>query len=289
MISTIMNDFLVVSATTLGAELKSIRSLETGIEYLWQAHKEIWPRHAPNLFPIVGKMAGKYTVDGKEYQLNQHGFARDMEFKLASSSDSELVYELAYSDETLKLYPYKFNFQIVYQISGNELIVKYIVKNNDNKTIYFSLGAHPAFNVPLIVGEKFEDYFLEFEDYETIGRYPIENGLIAQQPVALLDDKKKLPLTKELFLEDALVLKNMKSEQITLKSSKSRYYVKMRYRGFPFFGIWTKPGFDKFICLEPWRGIADTVGKSTSFQEKEGMLSLEVAKTSESFYSMIFG
>ncbi len=286
--TTLLNDTLMVTATTNGAELKSIRNLDNGIEYLWQAKKEIWPRHAPNLFPIVGKM-GKYIVDGQDYQMNQHGFARDLPFKLVSSSDTEMVYELSFNENTLKVYPYKFIFQVVYQIVDNELIVKYIVKNVDSKTIYFSVGAHPAFNVPLIVGEKFDDYYLDFEHYETVGKFPIQNGCIATESMPLLDDQKKLILSKELFLNDALVIKNMKSEQITLRSHKSRYYVKMKFKGFPFFGIWTKPGFDSFICLEPWRGIADTVGQITDIQHKEGIIALEKGNISESIYSMIFG
>lgn len=286
--TTLLNDYLLVTASTDGAELKSIRNLDNGIEYLWQAKKDIWPRHAPNLFPIVGKM-GKYTVDGKDYQMNQHGFARDSAFKLLSSSDTEMVYELTFSDATLKLYPYKFVFQVVYQIADKELIVKYIVKNVDTKTIYFSVGAHPAFNVPLIVGEKFDDYYLDFEHYETVGKFAIENGCIAQNSIPFLDDQKKLVLSKDLFLNDALVIKNIKSEQITLRSHKSRYFVKMKFKGFPFFGIWTKPGFDAFICLEPWRGIADTVDKPLPIDQKEGIIALEKGKISESVFSMQFG
>lgn len=286
---TLLNETIIVTANTQGAELKSIRNLENGIEYLWQANKDIWARHAPNLFPIVGKMDGNYSIDGKEYQMNQHGFARDLPFKLLSSSDTEVVFELTHKDETFKVYPYKFSFQVIYKIIENELFVTYKVKNLDSKTIYFSVGAHPAFNVPLVVNEKFEDYYLEFEHYETIGKYPIENGLIASESKPLLIDQKKMILSKDLFIEDALVIKNMKSEQITLRSHKSRYYIKMKYKGFPYFGIWTKPGFDKFLCLEPWKGIADTVGKKVSFEKKEGIISLEIGKTSESTFSMIFG
>lgn len=287
--NSILNDSLIVSAKNQGAELCSIRSLDTGIEYLWQANAAIWPRHAPNLFPIVGKMDGKYTVDGKDYEMNQHGFARDLDFKLAQSTDTKLVYELNYSAETLKVYPYKFKFFVIYEIFDNELSVKYRIQNQDDKDIYFSVGAHPAFNVPFIVNETFSDYYLEFEKEEILGRYLIDNGLILEQSEPLLNGETRLNLTKELFLQDAIVLKNLKSKAITLKCKKSKYFIKMKFDGFNYFGIWTKPGFDKFICLEPWKGIADTKGKKTSLETKEGIIKLAKSKTVEYEYSMIFG
>lgn len=287
--NSILNDSLIVTAQSKGAELTSIRSLETGIEYLWQANPTVWPRHAPNLFPIVGKMDGKYTVDGKEYEMNQHGFARDSEFKLSQSTDTKLVYELLYSAETLKVYPYKFKFFVVYEIFDNELSVKYRVENQDDKEIFFSVGAHPAFNVPLIVNETFTDYYIDFEKEETLGRYLIDGGLILENSEPILENESRLNLTKELFLQDAIVLKNMKSKSLTLKSKKSKYYIKVKFDGFNYFGIWTKPGFDKFICLEPWKGIADTKGKKVAFHEKEGIIKLAKAKTFECEHSMVFG
>lgn len=287
--NSILNDYLIVTAQSKGAELTSIRSLETGIEYLWQANPAVWPRHAPNLFPIVGKMNGKYTVEGKQYEMNQHGFARDSDFKITKSSDTTLVYELQYSNESLKVYPFKFRFYVIYEIFDNEISVKYRVENLDDKDIYFSVGAHPAFNVPLVVNESFSDYYIDFEKDETLGRFMIEDGLILEQSKPILENENRLFLTKELFLQDAIVLKNMKSKTLTMKSKKSKYFVKIKFDGFNYFGIWTKPGFDKFICLEPWQGIADTKGKKVNLENKEGIIKLTKSKTFECEHSMIFG
>ncbi|MFN0048417.1 MAG: aldose 1-epimerase family protein [Cytophagales bacterium] len=287
--SKIANSFLTISAKIQGAELTSIKSNTTGIEYLWQALPSIWPRHAPVLFPIVGKLAdGKYNYKGKTYELPQHGFARDMDFELVGENNNILTYILVSTPDTLAKFPFEFKFYVIYQLLDNQLITTYKVLNVGKDDMYFSVGAHPAYACPILPTEKFEDYYLEFEQKEVIGRYLIQNGLISQHTIPLLYNENILPLSVELFKDDAIVLKNIKSKTITIKSNKSAHSVKMNFDGFPFFGIWTKPGNNAFICLEPWLGIADTVDKKQDFTQKEGILKLEAGQSFEASYTVTF-
>lgn len=287
---TIKTAALSISAKADGAELTSIASLHTGIEYLWQASPEIWPRHAPVLFPIVGKPAKVYEIEGQDCALSQHGFARDQRFSIVKHSDNELVYRLTENEKTLQVYPYSFQFEIGYKVEGNMLLTTYTVHNTDSRKIWFSVGAHPAFNCPLLPSETFEDYYIAFEKVEPVEKHLLENGLLNGKTASVLHgDSNILPLSLELFLEDALVLKHIASKSMVLKSRKSAHYVQMDFEGFPFFGIWTKPGTNRFVCLEPWMGIADTFGKNVPFQEKEGILSLESGQSFNCSFTLVFG
>lgn len=287
---TIQNNNLTVTAKGFGAELVSIYSKEHNIEYLWQADKEVWSRHAPVLFPIVGKLQNNsYNFEGKTYSLPQHGFARDMEFELEEKTQNQLVFLLKSTEETLSKYPFDFELRIIYTLEGNTVLVTYEVKNSGTSPMYFSIGAHPGFNSPLKEGEKFNDYFLEFEKEEMLFRYLLSDGLLtgATEPVIVQD--RTFRLSRELFEKDALVFKHLKSNKITLRSEKSGHYVEMLFKDFPFYGIWTKPGQDRFLCLEPWNGIADTKGNSSNLTEKEGILSLESGKSFSCSYQLVLG
>ena len=269
------NEFLTAKFKSLGAEWTSLKSKSNGLEYVWQADPEIWAKHAPNLFPIVGKVANnQYTYEGKKYDLGQHGFARDSEFQVETQEKESITFLLKSSEVSLIVFPFDFEFRIKYSLKGNSLHTKYKVSNPSKEKFWFSVGAHPAFNIPLGDGGAFSDYFIEFEKLENVGRFLIEGGLISKQTTPALINSNILPLSKELFLEDALVFKELKSTSMTIRSKKNNHFVKMDFAGFPFFGIWTKPGFDKYLCLEPWCGIADSVGGTGVLNEKEGIHSL---------------
>jgi galactose mutarotase-like enzyme len=274
MIEFIENDLLRVEVNAFGAELKSIFNKENQQEYLWQAHPAFWTRRAPVLFPIVGKLKNNiYKSEGKCWEMSQHGFARDSIFQLMEKTSDSLTYCLKHSPESLKVYPYRFEFYIQYLLTDNNLTVKYEVVNIDDKTIHFSVGGHPGFNCPLNKGEQFSDYYLEFEKEETTERYKITEGCFNGDSEKLLRKEKMLPLSEDLFLADAIVLKNLNSSFIKLKSRKSNYELKFNFRGFPYLGIWTKPGAP-FLCIEPWYGLADRIDFEGDFEEKEGMNSL---------------
>lgn len=264
-----------ITVRAYGAELCSFLDTEDMKEYIWQADPQVWSRHAPILFPIVGKLQhDTYTYQGKTYQLPQHGFARDQTFEVVEQTDNSLLFELRESEATLKQYPFPFVLQIKYVLEGNTVTVGYRVQNPGEEDLFFSIGGHPGFNCPLQAGELFTDYFLEFEQPETLERYLVEEGLLTGETEKVLDNKRVLPLRDDLFAKDALVLKEFASSQLTIRSSKHPHQVNVRFKDFPYLGIWSKPVGASFVCIEPWYGVASTIGSSSDLTKKEGILQL---------------
>jgi galactose mutarotase-like enzyme len=270
------NGILEVSISPKGAELQSIINKQTGLEYLWNADPSFWSKKSPVLFPIVGGLRNNsYQYQGKSYQLNRHGFARESLFEVHELTATAVSYVLQSNENTLKIYPFDFAFFVSYAINGNKLTCAYKVENTGNEPMYFSCGAHPAFKVPLIDGTDYTDWFLHFSETENTGKWPLSpEGLILEQPVPCLENINKLPLTKPLFYGDALVFKDLKSAAITIASDKSAHGLKMDFEGFPYYGIWSFKDAD-FVCLEPWCGIADSIDASGQLQDKEGIVLLE--------------
>lgn len=269
------NENYRVEVKLSGAELSSFRNKPDNLEYIWQADPQVWPRHAPILFPVVGKLPNnKYSYEGKTYELTQHGFARDQEFKLRSHTQNELVLELKDSEQTRAVYPFAFRLQVIYRLKENALGVTYLVQNPAETDLYFSIGAHPAFKVPLLPNESFADYYLQFEQPENQGHYLLDQGLLNGKTEPLLRHESRLPLSYDLFLHDALVFKNLASEKIEIKSLHHRHGVTFEFKDYPYFGIWTKQPGAGFVCLEPWHGIASSVGDSGDLNQKEGIIRL---------------
>ncbi len=283
----IQNNFLRVTSKSDGAELTSIYHNQHHIEYLWQA-ENAWPKHAPVLFPIVGQLKDNtFFYEGKPYHLDRHGFARTSKFVLHEQSTTHLLYRLQSNVETLKCYPFQFVFDIKYELADDTLIVSYIVQNSDDKELLFSVGAHPAFKVPLFENESYHDYFLEFEKEENADRWLIDNGLINDQSTPFLKNTNTILLQKQLFYDDALVFKNLASKSICIKNKTNTHGLQMNFKGFPYFGIWAAKDAD-FLCLEPWQGIADPVSTCQQLKSKEGMMVLKPNQISRSFYSITF-
>ena len=272
MICTLENAFIKVEVSAQGAELQSIFSKQFQLEYLWQGDPAFWPRKAPVLFPIVGKLKdNQYTVAGKEYTLFQHGFARDNVFALVSSTNASVVYRLQHNEGFLKIFPFEFQLDIIYSIVDSTLKIEYRIQNpSDTTDLYYSIGAHPGFNCPLVEGETFEDYYLEFEKTEKLNRILLDGGLRGDETEEVSLTNKKLPLSVDLFgPKDAIVVSGLNSERISLKSNKSFHGLHFDYKNYPWFGIWSKPG--PFVCLEPWMGVADDIHSTYEFTEKESI------------------
>ena len=171
----IENEFLKIRIREYGAELTSVFNKKTNIEHLWQADEKFWGWHSPVLFPVVGRcLNDEIIIDGKKYPMEKHGFARKSNFKLLELSQEKMIFALSNSDETFKIYPYRFEFLIGYRLKGNELHVSYEVRNKDDKPIYFQLGGHPAFAVPFNDNEQYADYYVEFEQPENSSRHFID-------------------------------------------------------------------------------------------------------------------
>ena len=278
------NKQLEVITDSFGAEMHSIR--HDGIEYLWQADPEFWARHAPILFPIVGKLTNdEYYYDSKSYKMEGHGFARDSEFKLISTSTDEIIYELTDSANSLEKYPFHFNLKITYKLVENRITVNYAVRNTDKKTIYFGIGAHPAFNVPLEQG-SFEDYYLSIDPTEKRAHIPIDpaTGTLKLSEAEDVSDYKK-KLTHELFSSDALVYTSSDKMTVSLENNLDDRSVSVSWEKMPFFGLWSPyPKKAPFVCIEPWCGVADIQTIDADLTIKFGINTLEPDQVFECSY-----
>ena len=276
----IQNDNLSVRINFKGAELSSVYNKKDKIEHLWQADASVWARHAPILFPIVGQVkGGKYKVEGVEYSLGQHGFARDRAFELDEITKTKAVFKLESDDDSLKIYPFKFNLFVKYSLVGGKLDICYEVVNTDTKEILFGLGAHPGFTVPFNSDSKFEDYYLEFEKNETADKLLLsQNGLLSGEVhEKFLNNTNRIPLEYSTFSKDALIFENLESSYISIKSNKTDVSLKMGIANFPLLGIWTMPGKDApYICIEPWYGVADAESSTGKFEDKKAINKLAV-------------
>lgn len=279
MITKLENDFLILHISDQGAEMQSVYSKKLNREILWQADKSIWARHAPVLFPFVGKSKNdSYHFNGTDYPMVQHGFARDKKFTISEQLNDRVVFELQEDEDTLAIYPFRFILQIRYSLKENQITCNYRVINTDTNQLLFSIGAHPGFVCPLFESENFSDYRLLLEKKETPLRYLLSGGLQNGETENAGFIQGDLELKKELFEKDAIVLKNIGSNSILLSSDN--YSLSFSWNNMPFFGIWTKLPGAGFICLEPWAGIADSVNSSGNLEEKEGTIKL---KTNEQY------
>lgn len=270
MIYSIENKFLKVCVKSFGCEITSIQSKETGFEYLWQGNPEIWSGQAPILFPIIGRLIDdKYTLDGQEYEMEKHGFARRNEWRFLDSDGTSMSFVLTENEKTLKNYPFCFELIVRYTLEDKILKVSHDVINKSNKKMYFSLGAHPAFNCA--IGDK-----LVFDQKETLNtvKIDLEKSLRLPDEIPVLNNETDIIITEDIFNEDALILSEVKSDCLTLKSDKHNRKVKFNIGNAPYLGIWAKPGAP-YVCIEPWFGVNDSQVKKADFSEKDAINTLE--------------
>jgi galactose mutarotase-like enzyme len=280
------NGHLFVGINDKGAELTAITDMLTGYEFLWGADPAVWARHAPVLFPIVGKLKNnELHIDSNIFSMSQHGFARDKVFTKLESSPTEAWYELKNDAETLKVYPYDFTLRLGYKIDHKTLTCMYKVINTDNKPMHFSIGAHPGFMLP---EANLEAFYIEFEKPETEERHLLEGGLFNGKSKPVLSTPTTINLSKALFDDDAIVFKNLNSTQLKLKHRNSNFCITLSYDGFPHMGIWAPKNNEQFICLEPWCGHADPVVGHSDIAQKEGIITLDAGKEFNRSYSLTF-
>lgn len=285
------NEELLVELTEQGAELTKIYHKKTGLDYLWDADQAFWGRHAPILFPTVGRLVDDtYYVDGEAFHLTQHGFARDKAFTVVESVENQVVLELLADDKSKLIYPFSFRLRVTYTLLDDQIRVEFQVENTDKRRIYFSIGAHPAFNVPLTEGTKFEDYYLDFGQKEKLDTLLLEGPYRSGELKALATEKTDtLDLDYSLFENDALIFEGLSGNEIAIRSKKHSHFVKVSFPHFPFVGIWT-PGDDApFLCIEPWFGIADSVGNSVELRDKAGIEQLDPEAIFTSEYRIQIG
>ncbi len=268
MTSTIGNRELEISVKQFGAVLTSVKSVKTGYEFLWQGDPKIWSGQSPILFPVIGRMLDdKYLLDGKQYGMIRHGLARHYDFNLRSKTDNELVFEQTENEETLKSYPYKYKLLVSFKIEGNALTVTHTVKNENETQMYFSIGAHPAFNCD--IGDE-----IIFEKNETLISERIdENSILTDEKDLILSDSNTLKLGENSFDKDAMIFSGLNSKSVILSNLKRNKKIRFCFGDAPFFAIWAKPNAP-YVCLEPWYGINDSREKKPDLSKKRGIQEL---------------
>lgn len=288
MIYSLENEKISVKIKETGAELCSYFDKETQREIIWQADPNHWKRHAPILFPIVGKVENnEYKLGDSKFQLSQHGFARDQAFELVKQGNNSITLQINSSEELFKVYPFKFKLQVEISISEKVLKVLYRVLNEGDEKIFFCLGAHPGFNVPFDNSSELSDYKLSFEILENSDR-------LLLSPAGFRTGKReqnwlkgdRINLTEELFIDDALIFDDLKSSFMTIDSDKTNEKVQVGWNKYPHMGIWKPLNNAPFLCIEPWNGMADQEKTDNDFKDKYGIVNLESNNSFECFYTV---
>ncbi len=265
------NEMITLGINSKGAEMKTLKNNDTGLEYLWQADPAFWGRTSPVLFPVVGNYKNQITYyEDKTIKLSQHGFARDSEFELVSQTEDTIWFSLSSTEETYEKYPFHFRLSVGYKIEGSMVTVMWKVANPDNKTLHFSIGAHPAFNCPLQKGEKQEDYFLFFDTDKPLESSIIgTDGFVSEETEFFHTDNGRLAITPNLFDHNTMVIEHHQTHEVSLLTPEGKEYVKVCFTT-PLVGIWTPIEKNApFICIEPWYGRSDRSNFNQQLIERE--------------------
>lgn len=285
---TIQNSKLCVTVAEHGAELQSILSAE-GREYLWQGDPQFWKNRALNIFPYVARLTeGSYFLDGQRYQMPIHGIAPYRDFHLVSNSGTQMVLELVADGETLHQYPRQFCFRVIYTLQEDTLEICFQVENRDEKTMYFGLGGHPGFCLPLAEGKRFEDYRLRFGTACQPQRVGFNAAcfVTGEQTPFELENGQILHLRHDLFDDDAIVLTNM-DRQVTLETEGDLHGVTVRFPQMQYLGIWHAPKkAAPYVCIEPWCSLPAAADKIAVFEEQPDLISLQPGKIYQNNWSI---
>ena len=280
---------LTVMVSPKGAELQSIQKTETGTEYLWQGDPAYWNRKAPVLFPIVGRLKdNQYTYKDQSYTMNQHGFARDAVFNIIEETEDHVTLQFESNEETKKAYPFDFSLSITYTVIEDKVSVEYAVQNtNETEMLYFSIGGHPGFNIPLTEDTVFEDYYFSFLPRKSRKQIPLNGPFADPSQTTLAQTNTTLSLNRKLFEKDALVFEVKEKNTFSILSDKTAHSISVTFENYPYVGIWSVPGKEApFVCIEPWHGIADTVDTSGKLEDKLGIRTLPAKETFTTSYTI---
>lgn len=286
----LQNSFLTVTVSDHGAEIQSVIDNNSKREYMWQADPKIWGRHAPVLFPIVGRLKDdQYTYAGKTYHMGQHGFARDSQFEVESKSDDEITFLLKSNEDTKKQYPFDFELRVTYTLVNNLLEERFDVTNTDDKEMIFGIGGHPGFNLPTDENIKKNDYYFKFEPSIDHIRVPLKAPLIDWAHRSLVATDTLFEISDDLFKDDAWVFQLKGRNKVSIRTDKSDYHINVKMDNAPFVGLWSQyPKTADYICIEPWWGIADTLDSDGKLEDKKGMNRLQPGHTWENGFSIAF-
>ena len=285
------NEYIEASIAERGAELCSLKDLENGRELIWEGRPEFWSYHAPVLFPFVGALNGKqYRYRGKTYQMGQHGFAREKTFRIVRQTNDLAVHVLESDEQTREIYPFDFRLQITQKLEGRSLNVGWEVVNpSETETLFFSIGAHPAFRVPCREDSRKNECFVRFPGKETLTYIlkasDADAAVPSRQYTMRLDDGY-LKIEDHLFDIDTFIFEDGQIREVSLCGADRKPYVTMTCDGFPYFGLWTKSDTAPFVCLEPWFGRLDDKDFSGELPEKTGIRSLKPGEVFRADYQI---
>ena len=267
---TLENEYLKVTITTFGAQVKSVIRKCDGVEHMWQADKEVWGYHAPILFPHCGKVVdGVIDFGGKICQSAQHGFARLLEHGFVDQSGDTLVLELCADEKTRKVFPFEFRLVSIFTLEGSTLHHTLSVENLDENTMPFGIGYHPGFAIPFDDKHTAGDYELRFSDVESplcVNNLP--HGLMHGNLYYLGSNIRSIPIDDKLFANDSHCMVNLRSSTLGLYEKDTGRAVVCDISQFPYTLIWSKPGMPKFVCIEPWHSLPSPENGSTKWEEK---------------------
>ena len=288
------NENLKIEVNLHGAELKSLYKMNTDTEYLWCADPAYWNRTSPVLFPFVGGVKnGVYRHNGVEYKIGQHGFARDREFTLVSQTEDTVWFALEDDEKSREIYPFAFHLEIGYQLLKDGVKVMWKVKNPAETEMYFSIGAHPAFNCPLHEGECQTDYSVCLQDREANRMLSFVNTIFGQGGTVTTEHETveleygALPITEHTFDNDAKVIENSQVQRVALRNGKGEEYLAVEFDA-PLVGIWSPPKKNApFICIEPWYGRCDSEIFDGELKDREWEQVLEAGEEFSAEYRIV--
>ncbi len=272
----IENEFLTCEIDDMGAQLHSLKLKENDKEYIWQGNPEIWYGQAPILFPIIGQLIDdKYRYNGVEYTMPKHGLARKLPFNLIECKGAKAVFGLESDEKTLKSYPFDFELLVSFELREKALVNTMTVVNKADGEMYFSIGAHPAFNCK--VGD-----IIEFELPETLTTERIDSdNLLLSEKFPLIENSREIVITEDIFKDDALILSGIKSKKLIIKGENE---IEFTFGDCPVLGIWAKPGAP-YVCIEPWYGINDDRSVKDDISNKREIRRLDKGQTFEFVWS----
>lgn len=282
---TLKNKKLTVVFESKGATLHSIKDND-GVEYLWEGNPEYWSGQAPVLFPICGSIRDDKAQIGNRKQTNmpRHGVVRKKEFKCVEQTENSILFEIESNEEMLAQYPYEFKLGINYILEGKKITTRYIIENKDKEIMPFQIEGHPGFHCPLYKEESYEDYELVFEQKETctVPTPVTETGLIDMEHRSeFLKDTDTLPLKHDLFSVDAVILDQLKSRAVTLKSKKHNKGIRIDFNQFPYLILWSTAKEADFVALEPWIGLSTCSDEGDKFEEKRNIQYAQAGEVKE--------
>ncbi|MBN2222655.1 MAG: aldose 1-epimerase family protein [Vallitaleaceae bacterium] len=280
------NEELELGFESRGAQLYSVNGRDR--DYLWNGDPQHWPWHSPILFPFVGRAKNfEYRYEEKVYTMKQHGFAREKEFRLLFQSENEISFSLLWDEESYSVYPFKFELILGYELVENQIVVKWKVRNLDDKIIHFSIGGHPAFYCPLSGFGEREDYYLNFYQEQIQYQLLTKDGLLHRELYSLPLYQGKYRITEDLFDLDALIFTQEGSKRLSLCTPDQKPYVSLIFDA-PVYGIYSPKKKAPFVCIEPWYGRCDAIDFEGELSEREFGQSLAIGAEFVGGYTMEF-